>query len=144
MLGMTGSRRLRSRTRGASDRGWTLIELLIVISIIMILASLALVQYRTSVTSAKEAALRSDLFFMRDAIDQYYADKGKYPESLQALVSENYIRAVPKDPITNSTDTWQTVAAEPTPGSTSADSGVYDVKSGSDGAGIDGSKYGDW
>src|SRR3954463_2286135 len=88
--------------------GWTLIELLIVISIIMILASMSLVTYRNSVTLAKEAAVRSDLFMMRDAIDQYYADKGKYPESLQALVSENYLRAVPKDPFTNSSDTWQT------------------------------------
>jgi general secretion pathway protein G len=129
--------------RGPSD-GWTLIELLIVISIIMILAAMSLVTYRNSVTLAKEAALHSDLFMMRDAIDQYYADKGKYPETLQSLVSENYMRAIPKDPFTNSSDTWQTTAADPQPGSTTADPGIYEVKSGFDGSGIDGSKMSDW
>src|SRR6476620_8274251 len=130
-------------TRG-SDSGWTLIELLIVISIIMILASFALVQYRNSVTSAKEAALRSDLFLMRDAIDQYYADKGKYPDSLDSLVSEHYLRAVPKDPITNATDTWQTTQADPEPGSASASTGIYDVKSGATDTALDGSRYSEW
>ena len=127
-----------------SSAGWTLIELLIVISIIMILASMSLVTYRNSVTLAKEAALRSDLFMMRDAIDQYYADKGKYPDTLQTLVSENYLRAIPKDPFTNSSDTWQTTEAEPQPGSNAAEPGIYEVKSGSDGTAIDGSKFSDW
>lgn len=126
------------------DSGWTLIELLIVISLVMILASLALTQYRGSIVSAKEAALKSDLFLMRDAIDQYYADKGKYPESLQTLVSESYIRAIPPDPFTRSSDTWQTINAEPEPGTTSASTGIYDVKSGYDGVSSDGSRYADW
>jgi general secretion pathway protein G len=133
------------RNLGTSEpNGWTLIELLIVISIIMILASMSLVTYRNSVTLAKEAALHSDLFMMRDAIDQYYADKGKYPETLQSLVTDNYMRAIPKDPFTNSSDTWQTVDAEPQPGSTAAGPGIYEVKSGSDGTAIDGSKFSDW
>jgi general secretion pathway protein G len=129
-----------------SDRGWTLIELMIVISIVMILAAMSLTTYRNSVRLAKEAALRSDLFMMREAIDQYYADKGKYPEGLQNLVSENYLRSVPKDPFTESADSWQTVEAEPQPGASSntAEPGVYDVKSGSDGSAIDGSKFSDW
>ena len=135
-----------------TETGWTLIELLIVISIIMILASISLVAYRNSVTLAKEAALRSDLFMMRDAIDQYYADKGKYPESLQALVSENYLRAIPKDPITNNPDSWQTTQADPQPGASSSsispsstqDPGIYEVKSGADGTATDGSRYADW
>jgi general secretion pathway protein G len=126
------------------DSGWTLIELLIVISLVMILASMALTQYRGSIVSAKEAALKSDLFLMRDAIDQYYADKGKYPESLQSLVSESYLRAIPPDPFTRSADTWQTINAEPEPGTTSASTGIYDVKSGSDGVSTDGSRYADW
>lgn len=121
-----------------------MIELLIVISIIMILAAMSLTTYRNSVTLAKEAVLRSDLFMMREAIDQYYADKGKYPESLQSLVSENYIRAVPKDPFTDSADSWQTEEAEPQPGSNSAEPGVYNVKSGSSGVGIDGTRHADW
>lgn len=126
------------------DSGWTLIELLIVISLVMILATLALTQYRGSILAAKEAALKSDLFLMRDAIDQYYADKGRYPESLQTLVSESYLRAIPKDPFTNSSDSWQTVNAEPEPGTTSTTTGIYDVKSGYEGVANDGSRYGDW
>jgi general secretion pathway protein G len=127
-----------------NDSGWTLVELLVVISLVMILASMALVQYRNSITSAKEATLRGQLFQMRDAIDQYYADKGKYPESLQSLVSESYIRALPRDPFTTSSDTWQTVAAEPDAGSITANAGIFDVKSGSEGVALDGSRYADW
>ena len=130
--------------RSAADRGWTLIELLVVISLVMILASLALTQYRNTIRSAKEAALRSNLFLMREAIDQFYADKGKYPDSLDALVSERYLRAVPKDPITDSSDSWQTVQADPEPGSVSASAGIYDVKSGSNDTALDGSRYADW
>jgi general secretion pathway protein G len=136
--------RTPTRTPRDRDGGWTLIELLVVISIIMILTSMALTQYAHSITAAREAALRSDLFLMRDAIDQYYADKGKYPDSLQALVSEQYLRAIPADPFTRSSDTWQTTQAESTPGSTSANPGIYDIKSGSDATGLDGSRYADW
>ena len=130
--------------RNPADSGWTLIELLVVISLVMILASLALTQYRNSIRSAKEAVLRSNLFLMREAIDQFYADKGKYPDSLDALVSERYLRAVPKDPITDSSDSWQTVQADPEPGSVSASAGIYDVKSGSNDTASDGSRYADW
>jgi general secretion pathway protein G len=133
------ARRFRER-----DAGWTLIELLVVVSLIMILASMALVQYRNSITSAKEATLRTQLFIMRDAIDQYYADKGRYPDSLQTLVSEHYLRAMPRDPFTTSSDTWQTVPAEPETGTVSAAAGIFDVKSGYDGTAIDGTRYADW
>ena len=132
------------RSGEARDKGFTLIELLVVISLIMILASVSLNMYRNSVVYAREAALKSNLFFMRDAIDQYYADKGKYPESLEALVSESYIRQVPQDPFTNSTTTWQTTQAEATPGTVSTSPGIYDVKSGSDMTAMDGSRYADW
>ena len=131
-------------TARRSDAGWTLIELLVVLSIVVVLAALALNQYRNSIRYAKEAALRSDLFLMRDAIDQYYADKGRYPESLQTLVSESYIRSVPRDPFTNMSDTWITVPADPEPGAGSASPGIYDVKSGSQDLALDGSRYGDW
>ena len=126
------------------QRGFTLIELLVVISLIMILASVALSQYRNSVMSAKEAALRSNLFHMREAIDQYYADKGRYPESLEALVSEGYLRSMPMDPFTNSTTTWQTTPAEAQPGVLSTSPGIYDVKSGAEGTALDGSRFADW
>jgi general secretion pathway protein G len=124
--------------------GFTLIELLIVIALISILASMGVVQYRNSVQSSKEAVLHTDLFRMRDAIDQYYADKAKYPASLDALVSDGYMRAIPQDPITKSADTWQTVPAEPEPGNTTADPGIYNVKSGAPGTGLDGTSYSDW
>ena len=126
------------------SRGFTMIELLVVVTLITILATIGMTQYRTSVIHAREATLKEDLFRMRDAIDQYYADKGKYPDSLDALVSERYLRAVPKDPITDQTDSWQTVQADPEPGSVSASAGIYDVKSGSNDTALDGSRYADW
>jgi general secretion pathway protein G len=91
--------------------GWTLIELVIVMAIITVLASLATIGARNAVYLAKEATLKEDLFRMRDAIDQYYADKGKYPADLQALVTDQYMREVPIDPISQSRDTWQTIPA---------------------------------
>ena len=130
--------------RPRRDSGFTLIELLIVIALITILATMGVVQYRNSIQSSKEAVLHTDLFRMRDAIDQYYADKTKYPASLDALVSDGYMRAIPQDPITKSADTWQTVPAEPEPGNPSAEPGVYNVKSGAPGTGLDGTSYSDW
>ena len=127
--------------------GFTLVELLIVISLISILAAMGLVQYRNSVTAAREATLKTNLFRMRDAIDQYYADKNKYPSSLDTLVSEKYLRAVPVDPFTASADTWQTTMSELDPGNIGAgggESGIFDVKSGSDRSSLDGTPYANW
>ena len=93
--------------------GWTLIEMVVVISMMMLLAGLALAGYRNAVIRTQEAVLKEDLFRMRDAIDQYYADKGKYPADLQALVTDGYLRAIPEDPFTRSSETWQVVQAEP-------------------------------
>ena len=125
-------------------RGFTLIELLIVIALITILATMGLVQYKNSMQSAREAVLNTDLFRMRDAIDQYYADKGKYPASLDALVSDGYMRKIPEDPMTKSADSWQTVPAEPDPGNPSSEPGIYDVKSGATGTGLDGRAFSDY
>jgi hypothetical protein len=84
------------------------------------------------------------LFRLRDAIDQFYADKNKYPASLEELVTEKYIRVVPPDPYTGSAETWQTIMSEPDPLNPTAQPGVYDVKSGSEGTALDGTKYADW
>jgi general secretion pathway protein G len=131
----TGSRARRGRG------GWTLIELVIVMAIITVLASLATVGARNAVTLSKEATLKEDLFRMRDAIDQYYADKGKFPSDLQALVTDQYMREVPVDPISNSRDSWQTVPAEPDPSNPSADPGIFNVKSGAEGTSLQGQAY---
>ena len=137
---------LRSARSAAakSAAGFTLVELLVVISMISILAAMGIVGYRNSVRHAQEGVLKTDLFRMRDAIDQYYADKGKYPANLDALVSDGYLRKIPEDPITKSTDTWQTVPAEADPNNPAAEPGIYDIKSGAQGQGLDGSNYSDW
>jgi general secretion pathway protein G len=113
-------------------------------SLIVILATMGLVQYRRSVIFAREATLKEDLFRMRDAIDQYYADKGTYPNVLTDLVTEGYLREIPSDPLTTSSSTWQAVPAEPDPANPVGQAGVYDVKSGSEATALDGTRYADW
>jgi general secretion pathway protein G len=129
---------------GRQAGGFTLIELMVVLSIIIILASMGLAQYRNSIIRANEAVLKEDLFRMRDAIDQYYADKGQYPAALDSLATDGYLRKLPDDPFTKSASSWQAVPAEPDPNNPSASAGIYDVKSGSDAVALDGSKYADW
>ena len=136
--------RMRSSPRWRRAGGFTLIELLIVISLIVLLAGMALVQYQSGVRRSKEAVLKQDLFRMCDAIDQFYADKNKYPTSLEELVTEKYMRTVPVDPFTQTTESWQTVMSEPDPLNPTAQPGVYDVKSGSEETALDGTKYSDW
>ncbi|MEJ2175989.1 MAG: prepilin-type N-terminal cleavage/methylation domain-containing protein [bacterium] len=120
-------------------QGFTLIELLVVMAIIATLLMLAVPRYFASEERAKEAVLKENLYQMRDAIGKYYADKGKYPESLDALAGEKYLRALPLDPITDSSATWVLVPPEDP-----QQSGVYDVKSGAEGQASDGTLYGDW
>jgi general secretion pathway protein G len=127
-----------------ASRGFTLMELLIVVSLIMILAAIGLAGYRNSVVAAREAVLKEDLFRLRDAIDQHYADKGEYPASLDDLVSVGYLREIPVDPFTRTQNSWQIILAEPDPNNPTAIIGVYDVKSGSGETALDGSKYADW
>jgi general secretion pathway protein G len=128
----------------AESDGFTLIELLVVLTLIIILSTIGMAQYQRSVTYAREATLKEDLFRMRDAMDQYYADKNQWPTTLDALVSEGYLRKIPEDPFTKDSTTWQTVPAEPDPNNPTAEAGISDVKSGSDQTGLDGRKYSEW
>jgi general secretion pathway protein G len=117
--------------------GFTLIELLIVVSIIGILATIAAPSYQSSVIKAREAALRQDLFTLRDVLDQHRADQGKYPASLAVLVSAGYLRGIPKDPFTNSTTSWQEMTD-------AVEGGIFDVFSGSELVGTNGTPYNRW
>jgi general secretion pathway protein G len=139
----TGDCRLETRCE-RGERGFTLIELLVVASIMIVLAGIGLVQYKNGKTRASEAVLKTDLFNLRDAIDQHYADKGQYPGTLDELVSAGYVRKIPEDPFTMSAATWQTIPSEPDPSNPNAPPGVYDVTSGSDATALDGTKYSEW
>ena len=121
-----------------------MIELLIVMTVIVVLASMAMVGYRNSVRRSQEAVLKENLFRMRDAMDQYYADKNKWPGDLGELVSEGYIREIPEDPITRSKDTWRTEQAEPDANNPASAGGIDNVFSGSEESALDGSKYSEW
>jgi general secretion pathway protein G len=127
-----------------TSRGFTIIELMVVMTIIVVLASMGLVQYRRSIIFAREAVLKEDLFRMNDAIDQYYADKNEYPPAIDSLVSEGYLRSIPKDPFTGSETTWQTSPAEPDARNPTALPGIYKISSGSDQTAMDGTRYADW
>jgi general secretion pathway protein G len=121
-----------------------MIEVLVVITLIVILSSLGMAQYKSSVQHAKEAVLKEDLFRMRDAIDQYYADKTHYPATIADLVSDGYLREIPEDPMTRSKDSWQTENAEPDANNPGSTVGIYNVKSGSEETALDGTRYADW
>ncbi len=114
---------------------------MIVISIIVTIVSIAIPYYQASLIRAKESVLRSNLQTMRAVIDQYTFDKERPPQSLQELVDEGYLREIPIDPITESRDTWQVIVDSSTPG---GESGVWNVKSGSDKSSLDGTPYNDW
>lgn len=119
-------------------KGFTLVELLVVMAIIALLLTLAVPRYFNHLESSRDTILRQDLAVMRDAIDKYHGDRGRYPDSLDELVNARYLRAVPVDPVTEQADTWQIV---PPP---DGEGGVYDIRSGAEGIGLDGQAYSDW
>lgn len=132
----------RTRTR---ERGFTLIEMLIVVALIGILATVAVGQYQRSIVRAKEAALKENLFVMRSQINNYFADKGEYPYDLQTLVDESYLKRIPADPITQSSETWVVTYSETgDEEDLSEEQGIEDVFSGSERLSLDGQPYADW
>jgi general secretion pathway protein G len=120
-------------------RGFTLVELMVVMAIIALLLALALPRYFNHLEKSRETILKQDLIVIRDAIDKYNGDTGRYPDSLEGLVNARYLRALPVDPMTERNDTWQTIAPS---GGESGE--VYDIKSGAPGTARDGSSYADW
>ncbi|HZR03573.1 MAG TPA: prepilin-type N-terminal cleavage/methylation domain-containing protein [Burkholderiales bacterium] len=126
---------------GRTQRGFTLIELIVVLAIIALLVSVAIPRYFAHVDHAKEATLRQDLSTMRDAIDKFYGDKGRYPSSLEELVTARYIRNIPVDPMTDSATTWVVL---PPPTDMQVKGEVFDVKSGASGKATDGTSISEW
>ena len=129
---------------GESVRGFTLIELMMVLTVISILVSMAIPIANSAIVRSKEAVLRSNLYTLRTLIDQYTADKLKAPQSLDDLVSAGYLRSVPKDPITDSNTTWQVVMEDVTLFPEQTETGIFDVHSGSTATSSDGSPYSEW
>jgi general secretion pathway protein G len=140
----TRLKRSRFQKTRVFSRGFTLIELMVVMAIVSVLLAIAVPVYQKSIIRAKESVLRNNLFTLRTMIDEYTIDKQKAPESLQALVSEGYLRQIPQDPITNSDQTWRVIMEDQPVGGSTASPGVFDVKSGSDQKALDGTLYSDW
>lgn len=131
------SNEYRRRSVDRSQGGYTLLELMIVVTIVAILATLAEPMWQESVTRAREASLKQTLFTVRDVLDQYRADHGKYPQAMAEVVSAGYLRQMPSDPFTRSATTWQEIPSE-------TEGGVFDVHSGSPLVGTDGTPYNQW
>ena len=129
----------RLKMKAGEEEGFTLIELLIVMSIVAILLTIAQPMYRDSTVKAREAVLMENLFTLRDVVDQFYVDKNRYPDSLDELTDLGYIRTLPKDPFTRSSETWQVI-----PPPEGYEGGIYDVHSGSDLVALNGIPYNEW
>jgi general secretion pathway protein G len=140
-----GSRGVAASLRRRDGRcGFTLIELLIVMSIIVVLVSIALPLYQKSILRTRETVLRSNLMTLRTVIDEYTYDKQKAPQALQDLVQEGYLRQVPPDPMTLSNTTWRLVMEDAAQSVNQTEPGIFDIHSGSDKMGLDGTPYSEW
>jgi len=135
---------ISSAKKIGKQRGFTMIEMIIVISIVLILSAIAIPRYMNHVLRAREAVLREDLYSMRQAIDQFTEDKDKAPQSLEDLVSSGYLHAIPKDPFTDKNDTWHPVTDDTIANPDQTETGITDVKSGSSLVGSDGTAYNTW
>lgn len=131
-------------SRRAWNRGFTMVELMIVMAVVTILISISIPYYQKSVIRSKESVLRNNLFTMRTVIDEYTIDKGKAPQTLQDLVTEGYLRNVPVDPMTGQENTWRIVMEDAMTSVNQTEPGIFDVHSGSDGTSLEGSAYAEW
>ena len=131
-------------TPNLSRRGFTIIELMIVLTIIGILVSIAIPTYQKSLIRANETVLRSNLFTLRTMIDEYTYDKQKGPQTLQELVDQGYLREVPMDPITKSNQTWKIIMEDALSSVSQTEPGIFDVRSGSDKKSLEGTMYSEW
>jgi general secretion pathway protein G len=125
-------------------RGFTLIELMVVMAIISVMIAIAVPIYQKSIIRAKESVLRSNLFTIRNMIDEYTVDKQKAPDSLQQLVTDGYLREIPQDPMTGSSESWKIIMEDTAVGGSDSSPGIFDVRSGADKKSLDGTSYADW
>ena len=130
--------------RRISDLGFTFVELMVVIAIIVVLITMAIPVYQKSIIRAKESVLKNNLFTIRTVIDNYTYDKQKAPQSLQELVTEGYLREIPVDPMTASNQAWKVIMEDSTQAVNQDSPGIFDVRSGSEKIGLDGTPYADW
>ena len=133
-----------NRNRKKREGGFTLIEMLVVVAMVGIVAAIAVGEYGRAIDRAREATLKENLFVMRTQISNYFADKGRYPYDLHALVDDKYLRIVPQDPITQSADSWDVIMNEVSDQDISTEPGIVDVRSGASGNSLDGTPYADW
>jgi general secretion pathway protein G len=142
----SGSVRFFAGTSLASRRrlGFTFIELMVVLTIIVVLVTMAIPIYQKSILRSKESVLKNNLFTLRTVIDNYTYDKQKAPQNLRDLVTEGYLRDVPLDPMTSSNQTWKTIMEDSTQSVNQSEPGIFDIRSGSDKIGLDGTPYSDW
>ena len=124
--------------------GFTLVELMIVMAIIAILISIAIPVYNRAITRARESVLKNNLFTMRTVIDEYTYDKGKAPQNIQDLVSEGYLRQIPVDPMTGSSDSWKVIMEDALTAVNQTEPGIFDIRSGSDKTSLEGTPYAEW
>jgi general secretion pathway protein G len=132
----------KSRLRRVA--GFTFVELTVVIAIIVIIISMAIPIYSKTIVRSRESVLKNNLFTLRTVIDNYTYDKQKAPQSLQDLVTEGYLRDIPIDPMTDSNQTWKTIMEDASQSVSQTEPGIFDVKSGSDKIGLDGTPYSEW
>ena len=135
---------MAQRMQSGKRRGYTLVEIIIVLTIISIMVSVAVPMYQKAIVRTRESVLRNNLFSMRTVIDEYTYDKQKAPQSLQDLVTEGYLRQIPEDPITGSNQSWKIIMEDALTSVNQTEPGIFDVRSGSDKTSLEGTPYAEW